>query len=132
MYEIEGVISTKDSYLHFLNRCIPFFPKTDVLLKPREQRFIEIDVPFIDKIPGLAKVKLLDLKTGCTNTIKVKFIRNTLYLNVANNSSKTLIFRKDEAMGVVDMRSIGYYKVKQDTAQHHLQHYYEFYIASVM
>ena len=71
-------------------------------------------------------IKLLDLKTGCTDTIKVKLIRNTGYLNVTNNSSETLIVSKDEALGVVDLRSIGYYKVKQSTIEHHLQHNYEF------
>ena len=46
VYEI-GVISTRDSCLHFLNRSISFFPKTDLLLKPREQRFLKINVPFV-------------------------------------------------------------------------------------
>ena len=32
VYEIEGVISTRDSCLHFLSRSIPFFPKIDLLL----------------------------------------------------------------------------------------------------
>ena len=31
-------------------------------------------------------IKLLDLKTGCTNTIKMKFIRNTRHLDVTNSS----------------------------------------------
>ena len=43
IYEIEGVISTRDSCLHFLNRSIPFFHKTDVLLKTMEQRFTKIN-----------------------------------------------------------------------------------------
>ena len=37
MYEIERVISTGDLCLCFLNRSIPVFPKTEILLKPREQ-----------------------------------------------------------------------------------------------
>ena len=40
--KIEGAFSTKDSCLHFVKRSIPFFPKTDVLLKTREQRFINL------------------------------------------------------------------------------------------
>ena len=73
MYEIEGVISTRDSCLHFLNRSIPFLPKTDVPVKPRKQRFIKIDVPFINEMSRLAMIKLLDIKTGHTNAIKVKY-----------------------------------------------------------
>ena len=49
-------------------------------------------------------IKLLDFKPGCTNTIKVTFIRNTGYLDVTNNSPETLIFSKDET--VVNPRCI--------------------------
>ena len=95
-------------------------------LRPKEQRLMKIDVPFIGEISGLAMIKLLDLKTGCTNTIKVKFVRNTEFLNVTNNSSELLIFNKDELIGIVDLRSIGYYGIKQSTVQHNLQHYCDF------
>ena len=53
-------------------------------------------------------------------------IRNTTYLEVTKNSSEPLIFSKDKAIGVHDLGSIGYYKVKQNTIWHHLQHYHEF------
>ena len=43
MYEIEGIICSRDSCIHFSNRSIPFFPKTEVLLKPKEQRSLKID-----------------------------------------------------------------------------------------
>ena len=58
--------------------------------------------------------------------MKVKFIRNTQNLDITNNSSEIPICIKKEALGLVDWRSIGYYKVTQSTIQHHLQHYYEF------
>ena len=50
MYEIERVISTCNTCLHFLTISIPFFPKTNVLVKPMEQMHIKIDVLFIDEI----------------------------------------------------------------------------------
>ena len=50
VYEMEGVISNRDSYLHILNRSIPFFTMTEIILKPGEQTFIKNDVPFIDEI----------------------------------------------------------------------------------
>ena len=62
MYQIEEIISTRDSCLLFLNRSISFYPKTDVLLKPREQRFIKIYVPFINEFSGLVMIKLPDFK----------------------------------------------------------------------
>ena len=73
---------------------IPFFPKTYVVLKPREQRCIKIDVLFKDVISGLAMIKLLDVKTDCTNMINAKFLGNTGYCDVTNNSSESLIENK--------------------------------------
>ena len=43
------------------------------------------------------------MKIGCTNTKKVKCIRNTAFPDVTNNSSEPLIFSKEEALGVVDL-----------------------------
>ena len=60
-------------------------------------------MPFKDEISKLAMIKLLDLKTSFTNIIKVKFIRNTGFLDVSNNSSKKIIFGKDESLGIVDL-----------------------------
>ena len=71
-------------------------------------------------------IKLLDLTTSCTNIIKVELVRKTGFLDVTNHSSEPLTLNKDEVIGIVDLRSIGYHKVKQDTVQHHLPHYYEF------
>ena len=45
MYEIGGLISTRDSCLHFLNRSIPFFLKTDVIMNPKEKLFIKLIFP---------------------------------------------------------------------------------------
>ena len=79
----------------------------------------------LDEISGLAIIKILELKTSCTNTIKVRFIRNTGFHDVTNNSSEPLLFTMDEALGIVDLRSIGYYRVKQGTIQHPFLHHYE-------
>ena len=57
-------------------------------------------------------VTLLDLKTGGVNTIKVKVVRSVGFLHVTNNSLQQLICNKKESLGVVDLRSCGYYKVK--------------------
>ena len=85
MYEIEGISSTRYSCLHFLNRSIPFFPKMEVLLRPKEQSFIKTDVLFLDEISGLAMTTLFELKTSCTNMIKVKFVQNTRFIGVTKN-----------------------------------------------
>ena len=110
VYEIERVISTRDLCFHFSNKSNPFSPKTEILHKPRKQMLIKNDVPLLDEISGLVMTKILDLKTGCTNMLKVKFIRNTGFLDVTNNLSEPL--SKDVALCIVDLRSTGHYKVK--------------------
>ena len=66
-------------------------------------------------------IKLLDLKTGCTNIIKRKFIGDTGFLDTTSNSLETLIFSKNEVTDKVGLRSFGYYRVKQITSQHYFE-----------
>ena len=60
IFELEGVINSQDCYFNFLNRSLPIFPGECVVLKPREQRLIKVEVPFIDEISGVAIIKILD------------------------------------------------------------------------
>ena len=41
-YELEGIIDKGDSSFRFLNRSIPFFSKEQVVVKPKEKKFIKI------------------------------------------------------------------------------------------
>ena len=48
-------------------------------------------------------------------------------LDIINNSgSETLILNPQEAIGVLDLRSLGYYKIKQGVTQQELSKYYGF------
>ena len=67
------MINTTDSCAHSPNRLIPFFLKTDVLLKPKEERSFPFEASFIDQLSGVGMVNLIDLKTG-TNAVKVNVI----------------------------------------------------------
>ena len=62
VFELEGVIDTKNSSFKFLNRSLPFYLKDQVIVKPKERKFIKIEAPFVDEIAGLAIVKMLDSK----------------------------------------------------------------------
>ena len=50
VFELEGVIDMWDSSFKFLNRFIPFFSKEQIILKPKEKKFIKIEASFIDEI----------------------------------------------------------------------------------
>ena len=76
VFELEGVIDTQDSSFKFLNRSIPFFSKEQVILKPKERKFIKTEAPFVDEISDLAIEKMLDNKEQYTLVLKLKFVRN--------------------------------------------------------
>ena len=76
LFELEGVIDMQASSFKFLNRAMPLFSKEQVVLKPKETKFIKIEAPFVDEISGLIIVKMLDSKEQCTMVLKLKFIRN--------------------------------------------------------
>ena len=59
IFELEGSINSCKSCFNFLNRSIPFFPKEQIILKPKEQKLIKIEAPFMDEISGLAIIKVL-------------------------------------------------------------------------
>ena len=59
--------------------------------------------------------------------LKVKFTCNVAMLDMINNSSsETLILNPREALGILDLRSLGYYKVKQGIIQWKLSRFSEF------
>ena len=58
VFQLEGVINSWECCFSFLKMSIPLFPHEKIILKPKEQKLVKIEVPFIDKISGLAIVKI--------------------------------------------------------------------------
>ena len=124
LFELEGIIDSRDTCLSFLNRSIPFFAKEAIEVKPKEQKLITIEAPFIEEISGMAITKLLDKKPHIAITLKLKFIRNRATLKVTNSTEKKVTFNPHHVVGVVDLRSLGYCKIKQGVLQQNLSHYH--------
>ena len=74
LFELEGVIDSWDSCVNFLNWSIPFFPWVKASVKPKEQKILTLEAPFIEEISGMAITKMLDTKEQKTLTMKLKFI----------------------------------------------------------
>ena len=124
LFELEGVIDLRDSCLSFLNRSIPSFAKEEIEVKPKEQKLITIEAPFLEEISGMAITKLLDTKSQIAITLKLKFIRNRATLKVTNSTQEKVTFNPEHVVGIVDLRSLGYYKIKQGVLQQNLSHYH--------
>ena len=101
-------------------------------MKPKEQKFIKIEAPFIDEIAGLTIIKMLDRKAQNTMMLKFKFIWNLPTLDVTNNSLETIIFDPKEMLPMLDLRLIGYYWIKQVILQQNLNKYYRFKSADIL
>ena len=91
-----------------------------MVVKPKEKKFIKIEAPFIDEISGHAIVKMIDNEGKCTVVLKLKFIRNCASLDVVTNIQETVIFDPNQVLGILDLRSLGYYKIKQGVLQQNL------------
>ena len=87
---------------------------------------IPIESPFIEEISGMAIVKIVDQGQKMLMMLKLKFIRNKATLDITNNMRETIIFDKKMSIGILDLRSLGYYKIKQGVLQQNLNKYYHF------
>ena len=126
VFELEGLINSRDCCFKFLNRSVPIIPEKEVILKPNEQKLIKAKAPFVDEISGMAIIKILDGGTYRTLLIKVKFMHNKAILDTVNKGKDTMIFRTEEMIGIIDLRLLGYYKIKKRILQQSLSKYYRF------
>ena len=126
LFELEGIIDSQDSCVKFLNRSIPFFPKEEVMVKPREQKVLTLEEPFMEEMSEMAITKMLDIKEQKTLTMKLKFIRNRAFFKVTNSMHEAVTFHPKEILGIIDLRLLGYYKIKQGVLQQNLSCMYHF------
>ena len=118
IFELESVIDSCESCFRFLSRSIPIFPREQVVVKPGEKKLIPIETPFVEEISGMAMVKIIVKGQKTPMMLKLKFIRN--------NTWEILIFDRKTMIGILDLRSLGYYKIKQGVLQQNLNSYYHF------
>ena len=64
--------------------------------------------------------------------LKFRFTWNIAALHITNSSLDTVIFHPKEMLGILDLRSLGYYKIKQGILQQNLSKYYIFESADIL
>ena len=72
VFELEGVINSRDCQFEFLNRSVPIYPEKEIILKPDKQKLVKVRALFIDEISGLAIITIIDGGTCSTLFNKVK------------------------------------------------------------
>ena len=125
LFKLEGVIDSRESSFRFLSRSTPIFPREQVVVKPVEKKLIPIETLFLEEISGMAIIKIIDQGQKTLMMLKLKFIRNKATSDIANNR-ETVIFDKKTSIGILDLRLLGYYKIKQGVLQKNLNKYYQF------
>ena len=109
MVETEGMLNTRTGEYDFIGRSIPIFPQNDLDVRPGEKAYIKVKAPFCDKLSGMICAKFFS--RDMVYTLRVKFQDNQGIVQFRNGSNETAQLRKHKAVGILDLRSIGYFKV---------------------
>ena len=109
MVETEGLLNTRTGEFAFIGRSIPIFPQNDLDVKPGEKAYVKIRAPFCDKLSGMICAKFFS--RDVVNTLRIKIQDNQGVVQFVNHQDEIVHLRKEKAVGILDLRSIGYFKV---------------------
>ena len=109
MIETGGMLNTRTGEYDFIGRSIPIFPQNDLDVPVGEKAYIKVKALFCDKLSGMICTKFFG--RDMVYTLRVKFQDNQGVVQFRNGSNETAQLRKDKAVGILDLRSIGYFKV---------------------
>ena len=110
MFEVEGEISCHTSHFKFLNRSLPIFTLSTHRIKVGAKAYVKAKVPSIEKLSGHAVAKLL--YKGSLGTMKIRLVDNLTVIQIINNTPSTMYLSPEELIGIVDLKSLGYYNIK--------------------
>ena len=109
MVETEGLLNTRTGEFDFIGRSIPIFPQNDLDVKPGEKAYVKIKAPFCDKLSGMICAKFFS--RNVVNTLRIKIQDNQGIVQFINHQDEIVHLRKEKAVGVLDLRSVAYFKV---------------------
>ena len=116
---LEANLHTGISAVQILNRSIPIFQ-----LKPKVNRLINTEMFLIGELSNIGTVKVLDL--AIIITLKVKITRSETLLKVVNASHTHTSLSSNQALGILDARSLGYYNIDHKALhQNHSNYQFE-------
>ncbi len=125
MFELEGELSARECVFRWMNRSMPLMVNNSFTVKPTQRKTIQAYIPFPQKLHGKAVVKMF-AGPGVVQTVKVNVVNNHVTLHLHNTGKKTVVVTKKRHMGVLDLRSMGYYKITQDQLMNELKEEFQF------
>ena len=108
MVETEGLLNTRTGEFDFIGRSIPIFSH-DLDVRPGEKAYVKIKAPFCDKLSGMICAKFFS--RNVVNTLRIKIQDNQGIVQFVNHQDEIVHLRKEKAVGILDLRSVGYFKV---------------------
>ena len=109
MTQTEGRLNTRTGESDFIGRSIPVYPQNDLDVLVGKQVLIKIQAPSEEKLSGRIMTKLFGSEK--VFTMKLKIENNQGCVQFINKGQEKIKLRKDKAIGILDLRSVGYFKV---------------------
>ena len=109
MAETESRLNTRTGEYDFIGRSIPVYPQTDLDVPVGKQVLIKIKAPFREKLSGKIIMKMFGSEKVVT--MKIRIENNQGCVQFINKSHGTIKLMESKAIGILDLRSIGYFKV---------------------
>ena len=92
-----------------LVRSKPVYPQNDLDVPEGKQVLIKIKAPFGEKLSGRIITKMFG--SDKVFTMKIRIENNQGRAQFINKSQDTIKLKESKAIGILDLRSIGYFKV---------------------
>ena len=109
MTETEGMLNTRTGEYDFIGISVPIFPQNDLDVQPGEKVFIKIKAPFCHQLSGMICTKFFSKNVVYTLGVEIQDSQGVVqFINI---SDKVAELRKNKGVGILDLRSAGYFKV---------------------
>ena len=73
--------------------------------------YVKVRIPFVEKLSGIAIVKLM--YKYHIGTMRVRIHYNQSILQIIHNTDETIHYTPQLSIGIVDIHSLGYYNVSK-------------------
>lgn len=125
MIETEGEMSAKDGCYRFISRSIPIYPQHEISVPKDSKIYLKFQVPFAETLNCFPIAKFFS-HHKCF-TMKLRLQNNKGIVEFHNHGSTTVSLTSDKALGILDLRSLGYFKVAFKELVRHLEEKFNVY-----
>ena len=105
-------MSARDGCYRFISHSIPIHPMGRMTIQPGEISIVRLEAPFCEPICGTGVAKFFS--GDRVDTVLLRLINTHGVVKLKNTSTKPMELNPDLPMGIMDLRSLEYFKVKYE------------------